>query len=221
MAFSRLAPHCGLTPVYGHTVGICDMRGGFSWSSLGNSFTSGLRNIGSFISNTAQKIGQSQGFQQAKQGLLQSNVLENAGQLAGQTLNTLVDIGRLKVEKDLEKLKQKVIGNDQQITQEQLAQLIASLKPKDEMFVKQSEKIVEPMRPEIKSSQMPVEMSFYDSVSDEPIIKTKEVSPPSFSSESSHSYSHPRKRKRVSGWGAFLDNMTGDGVNFNTRRYCY
>ncbi|BCS90521.1 pVI [Bovine adenovirus 7] len=211
MAFSRLAPHCGLTPVYGHTVGICDMRGGFSWSSLGNTFTSGLKNIGSFLSNTAHKIGQSEGFQQAKQGFLRSGILENAGSLAGQTLNSLVDIGRLNVERDLEKLRQKALGeNNSTLTQEQLRQILASLPEKDEKPLPTN--ILKPSLEVAVDSKLPSHNNS-DSLIRGPVENEE---PPSVMS-----YSRPRKRKRVSGWGAFLDDMTGDGVDYTSRRYCY
>ncbi|AAC41019.2 pVI [Bovine atadenovirus D] len=200
MAFARLAPHCGLTPVYGHTVGICDLRGGFSWSSLGNSLSSGLRNVGSFLSNTAQKISNSEGFQQAKQGLLQSGVLENVGNLAGSTLSNLVDIGRIKIEQDLQKLKNKALGGEN-VSQEQIAQLLAAINSSKPM------------------SQTPTV---------KPVINSQDTTTtsltPAIHSEEPSSESipfRPRKRKRVSGWGAFLNDMTGDGVNSVTRRYCY
>ena len=199
MAFARLAPHCGLTPVYGHTVGICDLRGGFSWSSLGSSLSSGLKNVGSFLSNTAQKISNSEGFQQAKQGLLQSGILENVGNLAGNTLNSLVDIGRIKLEQDLQKLKNKALGGEN-VSQEQIAQLIAALNPSKTM---QQNSAIKPV------------ISQDDNVTaSTPAMRSEE-------SSSDSNYFRPRKRKRVSGWGAFLSDMTGDGVNSVTRRYCY
>ncbi|AFV70641.1 pVI [Bovine adenovirus 6] len=203
MAFARLAPHCGLTPVYGHTVGICDLRGGFSWSSLGNSLTSGLKHVGSFLSNTAQRIANSEGFQQAKQGLLQSGVLENAGNLAGNTLNSLIDIGRIKLEQDLQKLKNKALGNES-VSQEQLAQLLAALNSPKPMA----------QNTPIKTTVPTVNAQDSNVTSVAPVISSEEPSSDSIPFR-------PRKRKRVSGWGAFLNDMTGDGVNSVTRRYCY
>ncbi|ASU50476.1 pVI [Odocoileus adenovirus 1] len=225
MAFARLAPHCGLTPVYGHNVGICDMRGGFSWSSIGNSLSSGLRNIGSFLSNTAQKIGNSEGFKQAKQGFLQSGVIENAGNLAGSTLSSLVDIGRLKVEQDLQKLKNQTLGiPNQPVTQEQIAQLIAS------MNAPSSSQLSSPPPPMTKNvpfenlkTSIP-ESSLSQLELSKPVTEiSKSVTETPFSQPDTgdNIISRTRKRKRVSGWGAFLDDMTGEGVNCSTRKYCY
>ncbi|WGZ76469.1 MAG: pVI protein [Agile wallaby adenovirus 1] len=222
MAFARLAPHCGLTPVYGHTVGVCDMRGGFSWSSLGNSLSSGLRTFGSFLSSTANKIGNSTAFQQAKQGFLNSGIVENAGALAGQTLNSLVDIGRLKVEHDLQRLRDQAINkastaaaNSMNLTQEQLAQLLAANQSPNEILpittpsVLPSQPSVLPPQPQPEPMIIP-----YD-----PITQPQPV-PVAVVDETEIPFKR-RKRKRVSGWGALLSNMTGDGVRTSTSRYCF
>lgn len=211
MAFARLAPHCGLTPVYGIRVGNSDIRGGFSWSSLGNSISSGLSKIGNFVSNTAKQIGSSQAFQQAKNGFLQSGIIENAGQLAGQAVSSLVDIGRLKLEHDIQKLRDKVLSEQQgqapPLTNEQLMQLLAAANASKSPVTVTPAPPVDtlPIEPE-PSADIPVALG--------PYIPTEQ--------SSSHSNRKRfRKRKRVSGWGAALDGMIGDGVNFEKRRYCY
>lgn len=220
MAFARLAPHCGLTPVYGLRVGNSDMRGGFSWSSLGSSLSSGLSRLGNFVSNTARQIGNSQAFQQAKAGFLQSGILENAGQLAGQTVSSLVDIGRLKLEQDLQKLRDRVLSQQEAqappLTQEQLAELLAAVNTsKAPVTVTPSPPVetvpVEPVPPE----QIAVPLGPYQPPEPAPIVVEPEVQvdvPPR---------RRGRKRRRVTGWGSALDGMLGDGVRYGRQRYCY
>lgn len=218
MAFARLAPHCGLTPVYGHHVGNCELRGGFSWGNIGSTLASGFRNVGSFIGNTAQRIGNSDSFQQAKQGILNSGIIENVGTLAGQTLNSLVDIGRLKLEQDLMKLQERTLGIPTNsgtvppLTQEQLAQLLAAT----------------------NTSKIPITPSpVTDPVVVTPAITTTETFQPPYLPPSDpvvtpvvdrtiqRQYVVPRKRRRVRGWGAALDDMTGGRVAYDSAEYCY
>lgn len=210
MAFARLAPHCGLTPVYGLRVGNSDMRGGFSWSSLGNSLSSGLSRIGSFVSNAAQKIGNSQTFQQAKSGLLQSGVVENAGQLAGQALSGLLDVGRLKLENDLYKLRQKALGESPShppLTADQLVQLLA---------VSNSA-----TKPVTLAQAPPSDQTTPNTAMDSTLISSVTEPPPDTEPIDSVLGRRSRKRRRVSGWGEALNGMLGDGVKFDTRKYCY
>ncbi|UJZ92511.1 pVI protein [Barthadenovirus sternae] len=211
MAFARLAPHCGLTPVYGIRVGNSDMRGGFSWSSLGNSLSSGLNKIGNFVTNTAKQIGSSQAFQQAKTGFLRSGILENAGQLAGQAVSSLVDIGRLKLENDIQKLRDKVLSEQQgqapPLTQEQLMQLLAAANSSKSPITVTPAPQPEPI-PNEPSPDIPVALGPYIPPDQPPSIPEP-------------SRKRLRKRKRVTGWGAALNGMLGDGVNFEKKRYCY
>lgn len=200
--FSRLAPHCGLQPVYGSRVGSSEMHGGFSWSSLGSSLSSGLSRLGSFVGSTASRIGNSEAFKQARQGFLQSGILENAGQLAGQAVNSLVDIGRVKLESDLQKLRDRVASqvSDPQhaptISQEQLAQLL-SAKP------------AVALANTMANSSLPV----------------TDTAPPAVEAPPEPAAMPPppkrRKRKRASGWGAALDNLLGSGVSYASKRMCH
>lgn len=211
MAFARLAPHCGLQPVYGSRIGNSDMRGGFSWSNFGASLSSGLSKLGSFIASSARKIGNSQAFQQAKSGILQSGVLENLGQLAGQTVSSLVDIGKLKVENDLQKLRERVAGSqvpeNPPMTQEQLAQLVAAMSASKTPVVP-AEVVVDPAQEVPATLQAPPLPP--DPVTAEPVVRT----PVAVSNRR-------RKRRRTTSWGSMLDGITGDGVRFARRRYCY
>lgn len=239
MAFARLAPHCGLTPVYGHYIGNCEMRGGFSWSSLGSTLSSGIKSLGNFAANTARRIGQSEGFRQAKQGFLNSGVIENAGALAGQTINSLVDIGRLKMEQDISRLRDRALGVNEPgiappLTQEQLMQLLAAANTSQVPVVPSAPAepvlttpVVAPTEPVIQQTQLPpppipVPRPSYlppaptDAVALGPLVETTEtVSTPSF-------YRPPsRKRRRVSGWGAALQRMTGGSLDYDAARYCF
>lgn len=246
MAFARLAPHCGLTPVYGHYVGNCEMRGGFSWASLGSTLSSGVKNLGSFLGNTVRKVGNSEAFQQAKQGFLNSGVIENAGSLAGSTINSLVDIGRLKLEQDLMKLRDRAIGRPDEagtvppITQEQLAQLLAAantsqaplaptvLPEPAEVTVPVAVSPPVPPPRRLPPPPVPVPRPSYlppaptDAVALGPLVQeTVTEEPAGVVVDSRSFYPPPRKRKRVSGWGAALDRMTGGRVAYDATRYCY
>ncbi|AIZ35772.1 pVI [Psittacine adenovirus 3] len=209
MAFARLAPHCGLQPVYGSRVGNSDMRGGFSWSNFGASLSSGLSKLGSFISSSARKIGNSQAFQQAKSGILQSGVLENIGQLAGQAVSSLVDVGKLKVESDLQKLRDRVLASqtpeNPPMTQEQLAQLVAAMSS-SKAPVTPAVPVVEPL-----PKDMPATLQAPPLPAEPVTLQPVPVTVPN----------GRRKRRRPSSWGTVLDGITGDGVRFSRRRYCY
>nr|WMQ77650.1 pVI [Zoothera dauma adenovirus] len=209
------------------------MQGGFSWSSLGNSISSGLNKFGGLVSNTVKTIGNSQAFQQAKNGLLQSGVIENAGNLAGQTLNSLVDIGRLKVESDLSKLRDKVASqypHAPPITADQLAQYIAASnasksKPSVPVVTEPT-----PMLPMVED--VPMTLPAY------PVPPTPVIAPPSIEInqpppipvspvkdvtvvEDKKSMKRRKRKRPATGWGALLNGITGHGVNYNSKRYCY
>ncbi|AII22570.1 pVI [Lizard adenovirus 2] len=226
MAYSRLAPHCGLTPVYGHAIGNSEMLGGFSWSSLGSSLSSGLSKIGSFLGSTARRIGSSEGFQQAKQGFLKSGVIENVGALAGQTVSSLADIGRMKLEADLQKLRERALGTPEQpppLTQEQLAQLLAStqteLPPSASTLPMPipapTPPLVSAVRPEMVRPEILPPPVVDRGVALGPLVEERPARPIAVPG------SRPRKRKRVRGWGTALEEMLGNGVDFGSKRYCY
>lgn len=217
--FARLAPHCGLQPVYGSRIGTSDMRGGFSWSSLGSSLSSGLSKIGNFVTSTAKQIGNSEAFKQAKQGLLQSGVLENAGQLAGQTISSLVDIGRMKVEQDLQKLRDKIAHqNENPISQEQLMQLLAAASAP-----KPTEEVTVPLPPPVpvNPSPTPVPTPLPMPVPEAQTPVTLPYFPPEDKGPLQGPPAKRRKRRRPTGWGAALDSLVGSGVTFSSRRMCH
>lgn len=223
MAYARLAPHCGLTPVYGHYIGNSEMLGGFSWSSLGSSLSSGLSKIGSFIGQTARKVGASQGFQQAKQGFLKSGVLENVGSLAGQTVSSLADIGRMRLEQDLAKLRDKALGVEQQpsLTQEQLAQLIASMQTQVPPAASAATPVpipasLPPLRG-VRAEMVPAGV-VDQGVALGPLI---EETAPVVERPIAVPSSRPRKRRRIRGWGSALEDMLGEGVGYGSKRFCY
>ncbi|AGS11273.1 pVI protein [Duck adenovirus 1] len=230
MAFARLAPHCGLTPVYGLRIGNSDMRGGFSWASLGSSLSSGLSRIGSAVANTARQIGNSQAFQQAKSGFLQSGILENVGQLAGQAVSSLVDVGRIKLEQDVQNLRDKVLGERQQHQGHPM--------PYPHIVQPPPEPIVRPpaLPPVPALPALPPPIPLPPPAVVEPPVVAPAIAAPSLAAPVEADMppaSEPvadtvvdrrrrnKKRKRVSGWGAALDSMVGDGVRYGSQRYCY
>lgn len=155
------------------------------------------------MGNALRNVYRSQGFQQAKSGLLKSGVLEHAGNVAGQALNTLTDIGRLKMEQELTKLREKALGpQDTGITNEQLAQLLATMTaPAPPATVEVSPAPLGPLAPTAGEALGPLLPP-----------AGRPVAVPG---------GPRRKRKRVSGWGAALNDMLGDGVGHGTAKYCY
>lgn len=204
--FARLAPHCGMQPVYGARIGSSEMHGGFSWASLGSSLSSGLSRLGSFVGSTAARIGNSEAFKQAKQGFLQSGVLENAGQLAGHAVSSLVDVGRVKLESELQRLRDRAgvplaptaVAQAPAVSQEQLAQLLAANPPPGPAMSHA------PQMTSAAAAAAAPELG--------PVLPPADGGPPP---------AKRRKRKRVSGWGAALDNLLGHGVATSSKRMCH
>lgn len=210
------------------------MHGGFSWSSFGSSLSRGFNNLGNFITNTAQRVGSSNAFQQAKTGFLNSGLLENAGQLAGQTLSSLVDIGRLKVENDIDRLRQRVLGTPNQppLTSDQLAQLLAAINtspgpvtaaPAVSPVPVTSTAVPTPPLVDVPTTYpTPPPPSMVPQVIPEVVPEVPVALGPLTESTTTRVIARPsRKRRRPSGWGWMLDNITGDGVSYGARRHCY
>ncbi|QOJ53948.1 pVI protein [Barthadenovirus mellis] len=233
-SFANLAPHRGLVPVYGYAVGNSEMRGGYSFSN----FVNGLNKFGHLVSNAATRIGNSQLFQQAKTGLLQSGALESAGHLAGSALGALTDIAKLKIETDLQKLRDKVTGQSGSQA-DQLALLLAALQqqqqqsqvpgPGTNVVLNPQQQIQQPAvmpAPPVPAEHTPVPLGPYFPPDAPPPSSSSQVPPalveppvvPSTSSSSAQVSTAPprrpmRKRRRVSGWGAALDGLTrGKGM---------
>lgn len=198
--FAHLAPRCGLEPVYGFSVGTNVMRGGFSWANFGSALSSGIGKLGNFVGQTAKQIGNSEAFKQAKQGFLQSGVIENAGQLAGQAVSSLVDIGRLKLESDLQRLRDKVTSGQTPNNQDQLLELLKAAQQQQ-----QQQQAPAPPPPSANAAPLP---------SDVPVALGP-YEPPSDTNQRRR-----RKRRRATGWGAALDSLLGNGVALSSKRLC-
>lgn len=174
------------------------MRGGFSWANFGSALSSGIGKLGNFVGQTAKQIGNSEAFKQAKQGFLQSGVIENAGQLAGQAVSSLVDIGRLKLESDLQRLRDKVTSGQAPNTQDQLLELLKAAQ-------QQQQQAPAPPPPSANTAPLP---------SDVPVALGP-YEPPSDNNQRRR-----RKRRRATGWGAALDSLLGNGVALSSKRLC-
>ncbi|QEJ80758.1 pVI protein [Amniota adenovirus 1] len=216
-SFSRLAPHKGMFPVMGVSIGNSDMRGGFSWGGLFSGISSGLSRVGNFIGSSAKQIGNSQAFQQVKNGVIQSGVLENAGNLAGSAVSGLVDIGRLKLERDLDRLREKAIGlPDQKVVYPSNSLQNGAVAP--------SEKLALPSVPDYIDNRPTASKPIIEEV---PAMQPEAVPlgpyiPPRDEPPVSSSGRRVRKRKRPTvGWGAALNGMMGSGPGFYKRRYCF
>lgn len=178
------------------------MRGGFSWANFGSALSSGIGKLGNFVGQTAKQIGNSEAFKQAKQGFLQSGVIENAGQLAGQAVSSLVDIGRLKLESDLQRLRDKVTSGQAPNAQDQLLELLKAAQQQQQQQQQQA-----PAPPPSSSNTAPLP-------SDVPVALGP-YEPPSDNNQRRR-----RKRRRATGWGAALDSLLGNGVALSSKRLC-
>lgn len=215
--FHRLAPHRGMFPVVGMSVGNSDMRGGFSWGGLLSGISSGISRVGNFIGNTAKQVGNSQAFQQVKNGVIQSGVLENAGALAGSAVSGLVDIGRLKLERDLQRLRDKAVG----VPPPMISQPVYEPPPTYEtpVVVERPPLVERPVVQTLPNIEPPTVVK--EPVAAEAVPLGPYVPPAEQASRPTVGGRRPRKRRRTSGWGAALNGMMGYGPDFYKRRYCF
>lgn len=232
MAFQRLAPHSGLTPIYGTSnLGINVMRGGFSWSALGSTLGNAFGHVGSFLGNTAQRIGNSQAFQQAKEGFLDSGIVNNVASLAGSTVNALVDIGKLKMEHDMAILRQKALGNPQPVPEPVRDPPVlsppAAVPDYGDEFAqylrwKQSLEGAPPAPPVIPVRRPPVPplRRYAPPISSHRPLPLVPPSASPFPVPAPRRFAPPPPKRRKRGWDQVLDNITGSGIRYKTRRYC-
>nr|QPN96244.1 pVI-C [Siadenovirus sp.] len=230
--YSNLAPRLGQSAFSASAIGTAELRGGkINWGSLGSSISNAFRTTGRFLSNAASRFGRSQAYADIKKGLEDSGVVKNVAGLAGETLNSLVDIGRIKVENELQKLRDRVLNT---IPADQLAQILLNYQqshdkitvPQDEAAipavpiqpVPQAAPVAQPLVPvadvmEVDNRKRPVEEPSYE--------------PPMDSIPYTGVYSGPspyKRRIRGTGeaeWQTQLNSMLGQGVNFTSSKHCY
>uniref|UniRef100_A0AB38ZPB5 PVI protein n=1 Tax=Psittacine aviadenovirus B TaxID=2169709 RepID=A0AB38ZPB5_9ADEN len=220
MDYAVLSPHIGSWALRDHHLGDSSLRGGaINWGNLGSRISSALSTTGRWLYNQGNRFVHSNTFNQLKQGVKDSGIIRNVGNLAGETINALADIGRLRLQQDLEKLRRKALGEEgPPASQAELLSLIQALQAQlatgqPEMPAAEATPAVPTTRP-IPSMVTEVRPSASAAVplpvQDAPA--TLEYRPP---------HKRRRKRARDSSWRSRLDSLTGTGVSTSSRRMCY
>lgn len=227
MDYAALSPHVGSWSLRDECFGDSSLRGGaINWGNVGSRLSSALSSTGRWLYNTGNRFLHSNTFNQIKQGIHDSGIVKNAASLAGETLNALTDIGRLKLQQDLEKLRRKALGEDGPPSQAELQNLIAALQ--SQLL---SSSAPAPSAPTPSTLEMPVPAPLVPTTRPIPEMVTQ-VLPPVTSSGPSAPADVPttlelgppapkRRRKRPGSWRMRLNSMTGSGVRTSSRRVCY
>lgn len=204
MDYASLSPHVGSWALRDDLLGNSSLRGGaINWGNLGSRLSSALSSTGKWLYNAGNRFVHSGTFNQIKQGLKDSGVVRNAAQLAGETINALTDVGRLKLQQDIERLRRRALGEDAPPSQADLQAMIAALQAQ---LASQSAPAEKPAPPTVPMTRPIPEMA---TPVDRPT--TLELGPPR----------PKRRRKRPAGWRGRLDSLTGTGVSTASRRVCY
>lgn len=223
MDYAALSPHVGSWSLRDECLGDSSLRGGaINWGNLGSRLSSALSTSGRWLYNAGNRFIHSNTFNQIKQGIKDSGVIKNAANLAGETINALTDIGRLKLQQDLEKLRRKALGEEGPPSQAELQSLIAAL---------QAQLSASSAPPAASTLEMPVPTPLVPTTRPIPEMVTQ-VLPPVNSSGPSLPADVPttlelgppapkRRRKRPANWRGRLSSLTGSGVRTTTRRVCY
>lgn len=221
------------------------MRGGaINWGNIGSRLSSALSNTGRWLYNAGNKFIHSNTFNQIKQGIKDSGVIQNVANLAGETLSSLTDIGRLKLQQDIERLRRKALGEDGgNVSQAELAALLSALQgqvgPSTGPQVLPSTEanpgpavpapFVPPTAPPPPPPSAPlVPMTRPMPGMETPVLPPITSSAPAVPTDTPTTleYLPPRDKRRrkrpASGtWRTKLNSITGSGVSTKSRRMCY
>ncbi|QIJ58764.1 pVI [psittacine adenovirus 6] len=222
--YSNLAPRLGQTSLPSYSIGTTELRGGkINWGSLGSSISNAFRTTGRFLGNAATRFANSQAFRDIKQGLNDSGLVRNIAGLAGDTLSSLVDVGRLKLESELQNLRNRALNT---IPADQLAQILAN-------YQQTHDRVPAPVTPEAlplptpADTQMPRKRPIIEEIVDDDSIGSVNVptvsATPALPSVPAISFN---KRPRIRGtgeleWQRQLNSMLGQGVKFTSANQCY
>ncbi|BBJ21547.1 capsid protein precursor pVI [Crane-associated adenovirus 1] len=218
MDYGLLSPHIGTWALQDDHLGNSSLRGGaINWSSIGSRITSALNSTGRWLANTGNRFIHSNTFNQIKQGLKDSGIVQNAAQIAGEAVAGLTEIGRLKLQQEIEQLRNKVLNNNKQSSEQDLAQLLEllrSTKSNDQKDNAQSEQV---------PSTYPSPSNFTKDIKDpmqnvSNIPSTLEYVDPSIRRVN---MPYRRHRKRPANWRNRLNTLSGNGVNTSVKRVCY
>lgn len=221
--YSSLAPRLGQTTFAASSVGASELRGGkINWGSLGSSISNAFRTTGRFLGTTASKFARSQAVQDIKRGLQDSGLVRNVAGLAGDALNSLVDVGRLKLESELYNLRRKALKS---LPADQLAQILQNYQETHDTVVVPEEQVVvtepaeqaatpvsavTPTAPQMSSRKRPLIEEVVEPVADVAVVEeVPQV---------------PKRRLRGTGpleWQQQLNSMLGEGVRYTSTKHCY
>lgn len=223
MDYAALSPHVGSWALRDDHLGDSSLRGGaVNWSSLGSRLSSALSSTGRWLVNTGNRFVHSNTFQQLKQGIQDSGVIRNAANLAGETLNSLADIGRLKLQQDIERLRRKALGEEGPANQAELLALIQALQA--QVAAGQGSNTSPPAAPAGPATPE-VPMTLVPTTRPIPEMVTEVRPPPAANTPSTLEYlptrDRRRKRPRPANWRARLNAISGSGVATTSKRMCY
>lgn len=227
MDYAALSPHVGGWALREHHLGTSTLRGGaINWSNIGSRLSSALNTTGRWLYNTGNRFVHSNTFNQIKQGFKDSGIVRNVANLAGETLGALTEIGRLKLQQDLEKLRRKALGEDGPASQAELQALIQTLQaqlaagdPKSSAAAAAA--ATAPAAPVVPTTRPIPEMvtevnpPITSSAPAVPVVDTPttlDLPPPT---------KRRRKRARPGSWRARLNTLSGTGVHTSSKRMCY
>lgn len=226
MDYTALSPHVGSWALRDDVHGNSSIRGGaINWGNVGSRISSALGSTGRWLSNVGNRFLNSNTFQQIKQGVHDSGIIKNAANLAGDTVNSLLDIGRLKLQQDLENLRRKALGEQGPPNVAELQALISALQA-------QLSANSQPPQSTNTTPLVPTTRPIPELVTEvRPSTSRPQVEPPVTSSSAAvpstldlpppPAAKRARKRPRFGTWRSRLDSMTGNGVRYSKKRMCY
>ncbi|WPS63618.1 pVI [Aviadenovirus phalacrocoracidae] len=235
MDYAALSPHVGAWALRDDQLGNSSLRGGaFNWGNIGSRISSALSSTGRWLYNAGNRFVHSNTFNQIKQGLRDSGVVQNAAHLAGETLNALTDIGRLKLQQDLENLRRKALGEEKASDQGDLKALIAALQAQMAAAPAPSVAAPAPMPAAPPAPIVPPPPPTAPTVIPTPppptvpppreqITSSAPASPFEIPNTVEYAPSAKRRRKRPApgNWRSRLNTIAGTGVTTSRRRMCY
>ncbi|UIY90551.1 pVI [Duck adenovirus 2] len=237
MDYAALSPHVGSWALRDDVHGNSSLRGGaINWGNIGSRITSGLASTGRWLGNIGNRFIHSNTFSQIKQGIKDSGVIQNAANLAGETVNGLLDIGKLKLQQDLENLRRKALG-EQQTSPAELAALIAALQsqiggppqsvpppPPVHHEIPTTYPMHPPQHLRPTTRPIPEMVTEVKPLVEPPVTSSAPAVPATLDLPPPPPAKRPRKRPHYSSgnsWRARLNSMTGSGVHASRRRMCY
>ncbi|QJP03678.1 pVI [Aviadenovirus cerasi] len=231
MDYAALSPHVGGWALRDDHLGDSSLRGGaINWGNLGSRISSALGSTGRWLYNPGNRFLHSNTFGQIKQGFKDSGVIRNVANLAGETLGALTDIGRLKLQQDLEKLRRKALGEDGPATQAELQALIQALQAQvaagDSPAAPAAGPAASPPLcpttrpiPEMVTEVRPPVTSSAPAVPETDRPTTLEMRPPPPTPPTRRT--RRRKRPAPGSWRTRLNSLSGNGVASSAVRMCY